>query len=119
SAVIEFMVELKRIVNEKVTEQELQDIKNYMTGTFAYSLQDPQTIANFALNIAKYKLPADYYTTYLKKLSEVTVDDIKAVAEKYIKPDNAYIVVVGDKSVAKTLAPFSADGKVNFYDNFG
>jgi zinc protease len=119
SAVIEFMVELRKIVNEKVTEQELQDIKNYMTGTFAYSLQDPQTIANFALNIAKYKLPADYYTTYLKKLSEVTVDDIKAVAEKYIKPDNAYIVVVGDKSVAGTLAPFSADGKVSFYDNFG
>jgi len=119
SAVIEFMVELRRIVNEKVTDQELQDIKNYMTGTFAYSLQDPQTIANFALNIAKYKLPADYYTTYLKKLSEVTVDDIKAVAEKYIKPDNAYIVVVGDKSVATTLAPFSADGKVKFYDNFG
>lgn len=119
SAVIEFMVELRKIVNEKVTEQELQDIKNYMTGTFAYSLQDPQTIANFALNIAKYKLPADYYTTYLKKLSEVTVDDIKAVAEKYIKPDNAYIVVVGDKSVAGTLTPFSADGKVSFYDNFG
>lgn len=119
SAIIQFNVELKRIINEKVTEQELQDIKNYLTGTFAYSLQDPQTIANFALNIAKYNLPEDYYTTYLQKLSAVTVDDVKAVAEKYIKPENAYILVVGDKAVAENLKPYSADGKVSFYDNYG
>jgi hypothetical protein len=119
SAIIQFMVEMKRIVSEKVTEQELQDIKNFMTGTFAYTLQDPQTIAKFAINIEKYKLPADYYATYLKKLSEVTVDDIKAVAEKYIKPENAHILVIGDKSVSEKLGSFSADGKVSFYDNYG
>lgn len=119
SAIIQFNVELRKLVNEKVTEQELQDIKNYMTGTFAYSLQDPQTIANFALNIAKYNLPADYYSTYLQKLSAVTVDDVKAVAEKYIKPDNAYILIIGDKAIADNLKSFSADGKVNFYDNYG
>lgn len=119
SAIIQFMVELRRIATEKVSEQELQDIKSYLTGTFAYSLQDPQTIANFALNIAKYKLPEDYYTTYLQKLNAVTVDDIKAVAEKYIKPDNAVILIVGDKAVAEKVKSFSADGKVSFYDNYG
>ncbi len=119
SAVIQFMVELRRLINENVSEQELQDIKNYMTGTFAYSLQDPQTIARFAVNIAKYNLPADYYSTYLKKLSEVTVDDIKAVAAKYIKPDNAYILVVGDKAISEKLATFSSDGKVSYYDSYG
>lgn len=119
SSIIQFMIEMKRIVNEKVTEQELQDIKNFMTGTFAYTLQDPQTIAKFAINTEKYKLPADYYATYLKKLSEVTVDDIKAVAEKYIKPENATILVVGDKVVAEKLSSFSADGKVSFYDSYG
>ncbi|MCB0380729.1 MAG: insulinase family protein [Flavobacteriales bacterium] len=119
SAIIQFMVELRRIATEKVSEQELQDIKSYLTGTFAYSLQDPQTIANFALNIAKYKLPEDYYTTYLQKLNAVTVDDIKAVAEKYIKPDNAVILIIGDKAVAEKVKSFSADGKVSFYDNYG
>jgi zinc protease len=53
SAVIEFMVELRKIVNEKVTEQELQDIKNYMTGTFAYSLQDPQNYCKFCFKHSK------------------------------------------------------------------
>jgi predicted Zn-dependent peptidase len=119
SSITEFMVELNRLVKEKVTEKELQDVKNYMSGTFAYTLQDPQTIARFAISIEKYHLPADYYSTYLKQIAAVTVDDILAMAKKYIKPSNAFILVVGDKTVAEKLTPFSADKKVEFYDNYG
>jgi len=119
SSVVEFMNELKRMVNEKVTEEELQGVKNYMTGTFAYTLQDPQTIAKFAINTEKYHLPADYYANYLKNLNAVTVDDIKAMAEKYIKPENAHILIVGDKAVADKVAKFSANDKVDFYDYYG
>jgi len=119
SSVTQFMVELNRIVNEKVTEKELQDVKNYLSGTFAYSLQDPQTIARFAINIEKYKLPKDHYVTYLQQIAAVTVDDVQEMAKKYIKPNNAYVLVVGDKSVAKSLEQFSADKKVELYDNYG
>ncbi|MBL4593216.1 MAG: insulinase family protein [Flavobacteriales bacterium] len=119
SALVEFMAELNRIVSEKVTEEDLQSIKNKMTGTFAYTLQDPQTIARFAINTEKYNLPADYYATYLKQIAAVTVDDVLAMAKKYIKPDNALILIVGDKAVADKAAPFSADKKVSFYDTYG
>jgi len=119
SSLTEFMVELNRIVNEKVTEEDLQSIKNKMTGTFAYTLQNPQTIARFAINTERYKLPADYYATYLKQVAAVTVEEIQEMAKKYIKPDNALILIVGDKAVADKAAPFSADKTVSFYDNEG
>ncbi|MCO6499833.1 MAG: insulinase family protein [Vicingus serpentipes] len=119
SSVTQFMVELNRIVNEKVTEKELQDVKNYLSGTFAYSLQNPQTIARFAINIEKYGLPKDHYSTYLQQISAVTVDDIQAMAKKYIQPNNAFVLVVGDKSVAESLAQFSADKKVELLDIYG
>ncbi len=119
SAVTEFMNELKRMVAEKVTQEELDGVKNYMTGTFAYTLQDPQTIARFAISTEKYKLPADYYANYLKNLNAVTIEDIKAMAEKYIKPENAHILIVGDKEQAEKVAKFSADNKVDFYDYYG
>ncbi|PIQ15340.1 MAG: peptidase M16 [Flavobacteriales bacterium CG18_big_fil_WC_8_21_14_2_50_32_9] len=119
SALTQFMIELNRIVDEKVTEEELQNIKNYMSGTFAYSLQDPQTVARFAINTEKYKLPADYYATYLKQIAAVTVDDIKEMAEKYIKPSNALILIVGDKKTAEKLTSFDAENKVSFYDTYG
>ena len=119
SSITQFMVELHKMIDEKVTAEDLQNVKNYMSGTFAYTLQDPKTIARFALNIEKYNLPADYYSTYLKQIEAVTIEDVQAMAKKYIKPDNAIILVVGDKAVADKLGVFSADKTVAFYDNYG
>ena len=116
SSLVQFNVELNRIIKEKVTEEDLQDVKSYMTGTFAYSLQNPQTIARFAINTDKYELPSDYYATYLKQISAVTIDDIQEMAKKYIRPDNALILIVGDKEIGETTAPFSANGTVDYYD---
>lgn len=119
SSITQFMVELNRMIDEKVSEEDLQNVKNYITGTFAYTLQDPQTIARFAVNTAKYNLPADYYNNYLKNVAAVTVDDIQAMAKKYIKPDNAIVLVVGDKAEADKLKGFAASKEVDFYDTYG
>ena len=116
SSLVQFNVELNRIIKEKVSEEDLQDVKSYMTGTFAYSLQNPQTIARFAINTDKYELPSDYYATYLKQISAVTIDDIQEMAKKYIRPNNALILIVGDKEIGKTTAPFSANESVDYYD---
>src|SRR5690606_6752204 len=57
SAINEFLFELDNIKQRNVTQDELQNIKNYLTGSFARSLENPQTIANFAINIDRYNLP--------------------------------------------------------------
>lgn len=117
SAVYQLMFELKRIINEKVTEEELASAKAYIAGGFARSLERPQTIANFALNVKRYNLPEDYYSNYLVRLDAVTIDDIQATANKYIKPKNAHIIVVGKGSeVADKLTQF---GELTYYDIYG
>ncbi|MEO1652546.1 MAG: pitrilysin family protein, partial [Bacteroidota bacterium] len=117
SATTQFLYELNRIRDKQVDSQELTRAKNLMTGSFARSLESPQRIASFALNTARYNLPADYYETYLEKLNAVTEEEVQAVAKKYIRPENAYIIGVGDKEVlAEKLAQF---GKVTEYDNYG
>lgn len=120
SAMVEFLYEMRRIGEEKVSEKELMGIKNVMTGNFARSLEQPGTIAQFALNTVRYKLPQDYYATYLERLSKVTADDVMAMAKKYITPDKAHILVVGNKdAVAEKLVRFDSDGKIDYYDNYG
>ncbi|MDC3337550.1 insulinase family protein [Flavobacteriales bacterium] len=117
SAVHEFMYELNKMANEKVTEEELALVKNNMNGTFALSLENAQTIARFALNIERYNLPADYYEKYLERLAAITIDDIQKVAKKYVKPENAIILVVGNKDeCANKLAKFAASKKVELFD---
>ncbi|MBQ19828.1 MAG: peptidase M16 [Flavobacteriales bacterium] len=119
SALTQFMVELNRIADEKVSAEELQGMKNYASGIFAYTLQDPQTIARFAIETEKYKLPADYYATYMEQIAAVTIDDVKEMAEKYITPNNAIILVVGNKKIADKLVEFDANQKINYYDIYG
>lgn len=119
SSVNEILGEMKRIRDEKVDAQTLQDMKNYVSGTFAIGLENPQTIARYAINIDRYKMPKDYYKNYLKAVNEVSVDDIQATAKKYVKPEASRIIVVGDKDEALKLKRFATDGKINYYDNYG
>ena len=120
SSVQEFIHELDRIRTEPVTADELKGIKAYMAGGFARSLESPETVARFALNTIRYNLPADYYDTYLQRLDAVTVADVKTMAEKYITPANANIIIVGNKDeVADKLARFDSDQKLDFFDNEG
>jgi zinc protease len=120
SSVTEFLYEMKRIVDEPVSENDLKLAKTSTAGNFGRSLESPQTIANFALNTFRYNLPKDYYTNYLKNVDAVTVADIQMAAKQYIKPENCNIIVVGNKdAVADKLKKFDADGEVDFYDAFG
>ncbi len=117
NAINEFLFELNNIKQRNVTQDELQNIKNYLTGSFARSLENPQTIANFAINIDRYNLPEDYYTTYLKKIDAVTLDDVQEMADKYITANNAYILVVGKGE--EIIEGISKYGKLQHYDIYG
>ncbi|HTO15592.1 MAG TPA: insulinase family protein [Edaphocola sp.] len=119
SSINEILAEMNRIRDEKVDKTTLQDMKNYVNGVFAIGLESPQTIARYAINVDRYNMPKDYYKNYLKHVNAVTVEDIQATANKYIKPNAARIIVVGDKDEALKLKRFATDGTINYYDNYG
>lgn len=120
SAVHEILFEINRIRFEPVPTEELSLFKNEMNGNFALSLESPQTVANFALNIARYNMSADYYTTYLQRLAATNQRDIASAASKYLFPDNANILIVGKASeVAEGLKKFAAGGRILYFDEDG
>jgi predicted Zn-dependent peptidase len=120
SAITEAMNEVMAMVKGEITEDELIAQKNYSTGVFAYSLENSQTKARFAINTERYGMPKDYYATYLEKLAAVTLEDVKATAKKYIKPMNSYILVVGNQEeVADKVKALSPTGQITFYDTYG
>ncbi len=117
SAINEILIEMKRLREESVPQEELDLVKNYLTGSFALSLEQPQTVANFAINTARYGLSADYYVNYLKNLAAVTSDDVKEMSMKYIIPDKAYILAVGKASDIAVKLDKYTDGKpIRYFD---
>jgi predicted Zn-dependent peptidase len=117
SAVYEFVYEIKNLVEKGVTQEELDKAKAELAGSFGRSLEQPGTVANFALNTARYNLPKDYYATYLQKLNAYTVADINATAKRLIEPDKFIITTVGNGAeIKEKLAQF---GEVVEYDIMG
>ncbi|HEX2984566.1 MAG TPA: pitrilysin family protein [Ignavibacteriales bacterium] len=117
SALTQILYEMKRMREEPVPADELTKAKNYISGSFALSLERPQTVANFAINEERYGLPSDYYENYLKSIEEVTSPDVMAAASKYILPENSYIIVVGKaEEIADKLKPF---GPIKYFDIYG
>jgi zinc protease len=119
SSIAQILFEMKRIRNEAVSDKELQKAKNYLSGSFAIALENPQTIASFAINTDRYNFPKDYYANYLQNVAKVTAEDVQNIAQKYILPDQANILVVGKASdIADKLKKFTIS-KIDYYDISG
>jgi zinc protease len=118
SSVVEMQKEITKMRFTKVTATELKDAKATYIGSFVMNVQKPAVAANFALNIAMYNLPKDYYENYLANVNAVTLEDVQNAAYKYFKGSNNRIIITGKGSeVLKNLENLKY--KINYYDKYG
>lgn len=114
----EFFIELERIRTEPVSEKEINDAKSYLTGVFPLRLETQEGLIDQLVQIKMFDLPEDYLLTYRKNIQAVTREQIQAVAAKYVRPDEAAIVVVGDgEKILEQLKPYTE--AVEIYNTAG
>ncbi|HKN82675.1 MAG TPA: pitrilysin family protein [Pyrinomonadaceae bacterium] len=114
----EFFYELDRIRKEPVTEKEIADAKSYLTGVFPIRLETQEGLTDQLVQIKMLNLPDDYLQTYRDRVQAVTIEEIQRVAAKYVRPDEAALVVVGDgSSVLEQIKPYCED--VETYNTAG
>jgi len=90
------LAEFDRIRKEPVADAEMETAINYYLESFADGFQSSlQTMMSFA-NLEMTGKPMDYYKTFRSKIQAVTKARVQEVAQKYIRPDKAVIVIVGD-----------------------
>ena len=123
SAVVELLYEIDRMKKEVVSDEELNRAKAKYVGSFVRAVEQPSTVAAYALEIETEDLPEDFYTTYLESVNNVTKEDIQRVAQKYFLVDQARIVVTGKASeVLDNLEKVQfneSDISVSYYDKYG
>src|SRR6267142_2983259 len=114
----EFFYELNRIRTEPVSQKEIADAKSYLTGVFPIRLETQEGLIDQLVQIKMLDLPDNYLEIYRNRIQEVTIEQIQAVAKKYVKPDEAAIVIVGDGSQLKEqIKPYAQD--IEFYNTAG
>jgi zinc protease len=90
-----FLKEIKKIRDEVPAKDEVDDAKQYLTGSLAFSLTTCEQAADLLIAIDRFKLGADYLNDYRKAVEMVTPDDVRAVAKKYLHPDQLVLVAAG------------------------
>lgn len=109
----EFFYELERIRSSPVTEKEIADAKSYLTGVFPIRLETQEGLTDQLVQIKMLNLPNDYLDSYRDRIQAVTIEEIQRVAEKYVKPDEAAVIVVGDGAqVMQQIEPYAPDIEV-------
>jgi hypothetical protein len=109
----EFFYELNRIRTDLVSEKEIGDAKSYLTGVFPIRLETQEGLTDQLVQIKMLNLPGDYLQHYRDRVQAVTVAEIQQVANKYVKPDEAAVVVVGDgAAVLDQIRPYVPDIEV-------
>src|SRR5690606_4000670 len=79
SATHEIIHELERMGKKTITQEELDLAKAALAGSFGRSLEQPSTIARFAINTELQKLPKDFYKNYLQNLDKLTLAQVNDI----------------------------------------
>lgn len=104
----EFFYELERIRTEAVSDQEIRDAKSYLTGVFPLRLETQEGLIDQLVQIKMFGLPENYLQTYRDQIQSVTIEDVQEVALRYVKPEEAAIVIVGDgQEILDQVKPYS------------
>jgi zinc protease len=87
--------EIRKIIDEPVSASELQDAKDYLTGSFVFAFESSSQIARFLIHAEVYGLGFDYIEKYPEYIRAVNAGDIARVAKEYLDVDAYTLVVVG------------------------
>ena len=122
SAALELLIELDKMKNSFVTDEELNSAKAKYTGNFVLSLENPSTIAGFARNIITQDLPEDYYNSFLENINSVTEEDVQNAAKNYFLTDNTRVFITGKGSeILESIENIEYNGKklkVRYFDKY-
>lgn len=91
-----------------ITAQDLQFIKNAMILSNALRFETNGSLVGMLSTMAEYGFPDDYIKQEENVIKNMTIEEQKAITDKYIVPDKMYYVVVGD--AATQLKPLEKIG---------
>ncbi len=94
-ALEEIHKEIKTLQTERVSDQELNMVTNYMKGKFLTSFDSPFSSHNMIKSLVLDGLETSYYFNYFDAIQSVNAETILEVANKYLDKDSLTTVIVG------------------------
>jgi predicted Zn-dependent peptidase len=93
----EVVKEMQRLREEKVGEEELSLVVNYMVGEMLRMLDGPFSIVDAILDLYQSGLPISFISQHFERIKSVTSDELLELAQRYLDPKDYSEIVVGKR----------------------
>jgi predicted Zn-dependent peptidase len=94
----EIQKEIKRLQEEPPTQEEMDGIINYESGIYVLQNSTPNGIIGQLIFLDTHDLDESFLTNKVKNMHSVTPEKVQEMTQKYIRPENMTLIVVGDKN---------------------
>ena len=95
AAIKEIYHELRRLSEEPVSQEELNLVRNYLTGAFQRSIDGPFALADRFKSLYLYGLDYDYVDNYLALLRDIQPQKIMKAVEEHLRPETMTEIISG------------------------
>jgi zinc protease len=95
-AVRAILEEMRRMQSQLVSPAELDGAKEAIVNSFVFRFTSRFSVVTQLLMLEFDEYPPDYLDTLLDRYRAVTREEVQGVARKYLRPDAATILIVGD-----------------------
>jgi zinc protease len=113
----EIFYEMDRMRALRVSAEELDSARNYLTGVFSLGVATQSGLLGQLSTVYLDELAPDYLESYRERIRALTADDVLAAARRHFDSSNAQIVLVGDREqIGEQAALF---GPVETFDAAG
>jgi predicted Zn-dependent peptidase len=106
--------EIEGMIRRPATSEEMQRAKDSILNSFIFNYASRRQVLGQQMLYAYYGLPDDFLERYRRNIEAVTVEDVARVAERYLHPARAALLVVGN--AADFDRPLDTFGKVTTVD---
>jgi predicted Zn-dependent peptidase len=98
-AIKEIFAEIERMRKEPPSADELSDAKANLVRQLPARFETAGDTASTLAALAVMDLPLDEFATRPARIAKVTAEDVRRVAEKYLRPEQMRVILVGDAEV--------------------
>lgn len=92
----EIIKDIMESYGESLTREDLDNTKNFMLKSQARSFETMGAKLGMLSNISTLGWPYDYTNSRQQIVRDMTLEDMKALADKYIRPNRMIYLIVGD-----------------------
>jgi predicted Zn-dependent peptidase len=87
--------EMSRLIDETISKEELDRVKNYLTGDIIRSLDGTLDVSERSAYLLAKQLPVNYFNEYLEIINDITPSKLQSLARQFLNPDSFIKIATG------------------------